>query len=116
MSPRLKQLALVAVLVEFTALSAWLFSGYGSLAEVWASLTGSGLAIQLFVDLCIALTIVMVWMVKDARAHGINPAPYVVLTVCTGSIGPILYLIRRVGRAPDPAAAARDDGSAALAA
>ena len=31
----------------------------------------------------------------DARARGVSPLPYLVMTVFTGSIGPLLYLLRR---------------------
>ena len=52
-------------------------------------------AAQLFVDLVIALTITMVWMVQDARKRGVAAWPYVVMTLFLGSIGPLLYLSLR---------------------
>jgi hypothetical protein len=39
-------------------------------------------------------------MWQDARQHDISPIPYVVLTLGLGSVGPLLYLIRRLGHDP----------------
>ena len=44
----------------------------------------------------IALSLVIAWMVRDARARGVSPLPYVVLTLALGSVGPLVYLIRRL--------------------
>jgi hypothetical protein len=50
---------------------------------------------QVFADLLIALTLAMVWIVRDAKASGRNPLPWVVLTLATGSFGPLFYLLAR---------------------
>ena len=31
----------------------------------------------------------------DARANGITPLPYAILTVESGGLGPLVYLVRR---------------------
>lgn len=54
--------------------------------------------LQVFADLGIALGLVMVWMWQDARQQGISPLPFVALTLGLGSVGPLLYLIRRFGQ------------------
>lgn len=46
------------------------------------------------VDLLIALFIAVVFMVQDAAAKRINALPYVVLTLLTGSLGLLVYLVR----------------------
>jgi len=42
----------------------------------------------------------MVWMVADAKKHGLNPWPFVLVTVTAGSFGPLLYLVWRLSRKP----------------
>lgn len=51
-----------------------------------------GWGAQVFVDLVIALVIVLFWLVGDARRNGRSPWGYVVTTFFLGSIGPLLYL------------------------
>ncbi len=46
------------------------------------------------VDLLLALFIAIVFMVRDAAARKINAVPYVVLTLLTGSLGILVYLVR----------------------
>lgn len=48
---------------------------------------------QVFVDLVIALTLVMIWIWHDARATGRNPWIWIVATLATGSFGPLVYLL-----------------------
>ncbi len=48
---------------------------------------------QVITDLVIACVLVLTWLIPEARRNGINPWPWVVLTVFTGSIGPLLYLV-----------------------
>ena len=50
---------------------------------------------QMFVDLGIALALFAVWMIDDARSRGRAVWPFLVLTLFTGSIGPLLYLSLR---------------------
>lgn len=47
---------------------------------------------QVFTDLVIALVLVFVWMVPEAKRTGRNPWPWVIITLILGSIGPLLYL------------------------
>src|SRR5436190_1638160 len=46
-------------------------------------------------DLVISLACVATWMVRDAKKRGVSAIPYLVLTVALGSVGPLLYLLRR---------------------
>jgi uncharacterized protein DUF2834 len=93
------QLGLAAVLIGFSA-----FSGYAVYQYGYLGLFEQGLAnaatIQVFLDLMIALSLVMVWMWQDARKQGIAPLPYVILTLILGSIGPLFYLVRRFSKTP----------------
>ncbi len=92
-----RQLALLPVFLGFTALTAWALFNHGLVGWV-PELLSTPIGITAAVDLVIALTIVVVWMWSDARGRGINPVPYLVVTLLTGSIGPLAYLLRRESR------------------
>src|SRR5687768_6558872 len=85
------------VFVPFTIYSVWVAASHGPLGflevagrEPWA--------MQMLLDLCIALFVVTVLVIRDARAQGRNPWPYVVATALVGSIAPMVYALTR--RAP----------------
>jgi hypothetical protein len=83
---------LIITLVLFGGLSAvalWQHGFWGIIAPHFQS-TGAG---QVFADLVIALTLVMVWMWQDAKAAGRNPLPWIVATLVVGSFGPLVYLL-----------------------
>jgi hypothetical protein len=63
------------------------------LAGIFAAIAHSYGAIQIFADLVIALTLVMVWMWRDAKSSGRNIWPWIVITLAAGSFGPLLYFI-----------------------
>ena len=50
---------------------------------------------QVLVDLVIALSLVMVWIWRDAKATGRNAWPWIIVTLALGSFGPLLYLLTR---------------------
>jgi len=89
-----KQIGLSLVLADFTALSGWALyeQGFAGMIEI---ATSSPMGITLAVDLVLALSMLTAWIWKDAKAHGMNPLPYALLTASTGSVGPLLYFIRR---------------------
>jgi hypothetical protein len=89
-----KQIGLGLVLIDFVALTAYAVYHHGYLA-FFDFQTMNAIQVQIFVDLIIALTIVLGWMWRDAKSRGISPIPYVVMTLFLGSIGPLVYLIRR---------------------
>jgi hypothetical protein len=94
-----KQIALGVVLVDFLAFSAYAVAQYGYLG-LFEQMLANAATLQVLADLGIALSLVTVWMWQDARQHGISPVPYVVLTATLGSVGPLVYLIRRFGTDP----------------
>jgi hypothetical protein len=83
------------VFILFAALNLYAFEAAG-IKGLWDELTPSNAwQMVLGVDLVIALSLVLTWLWRDARAHGRSPLPYVLVTALTGSLGPLLYLLRR---------------------
>ncbi len=97
-----KNILLVLLFADFVGLTVYALATEG-LVGIVELVTASAWGVQITFDLVIALTIVLFWMVKDAREREISVAPFVIATLCLGSIGPLAYLIRREvfkGRAP----------------
>lgn len=90
----LSKILLAVVLADFVALNAYAIYTEG-LSGLIAAATASPMAWAITADLCIALGLAVVWMVRDARDRGISVVPYAVLTMCLGSVGPLVYLLRR---------------------
>lgn len=89
-----KQLGLTVVLAGFAALNAYVFYIYGVQGFLHIAFANAG-TIVIFTDSVIALTMVAVWMTRDAAQRGVSVLPYLLLTLCLGSIGPLAYLIGR---------------------
>lgn len=85
---------LVFVLVLFGALTIPAIAQSGFSGFVTA-ITSSYASWQIFADLVIALTLVVVWMWRDAKSRGRNPWPWVVATALVGSFSPLIYLLTR---------------------
>lgn len=91
---------LLAITLPFAALTAYALGEVGLIGIFTAHMNPGGA--QVFVDLVIALCLLMVWMVGDARSRGITVWPYIVATLALGSFGPLAYLLMR-GSAPQSA-------------
>mgnify|MGYP007064211512 CR=1 FL=1 len=61
---------------------------------------GGGVEGEVLMELGGACGLIMVWMVADAKKHGLNPWPFVLLTLTAGSFGPLFYLVWRLSRKP----------------
>jgi hypothetical protein len=84
-----------SVLIFFAGINLYAFfmSGWdGFLTFLDAA---NGWTVLFVTDLCIALALVASWMVRDARSQGRSVLGYLLLTLTTGSIGPLVYLFRR---------------------
>jgi uncharacterized protein DUF2834 len=90
----LKKLAPIVLLAGFSALNVEvvLKDGYTEWLRIAFTNTSAGL---LLVDLTIALSLVLVWMIKDARERKATVWPFAILTVALGSVGPLAYLVLR---------------------
>lgn len=88
------RIALALVTAAFAAFTGWviLHVGYvGFYEQLLATPAGR----QVFVDILIALVLVLSWMRHDARARSRSFWPYAALTLVLGSLGPLLYLLLR---------------------
>jgi len=91
-----KQIGLGVVLFDFVVLNVWVVYQFGYIGFVEAMFANLATTAA-FVDLTIALSLIAVWMWQDARKRGAAFLPYFLLTLIFGSVGPLLYLIRRAG-------------------
>jgi hypothetical protein len=85
---------LAVVTIVFGILTALALRDHGIWGIIAPHFTSFGLA-QVFIDLVIALSLAMVWLWRDARTTGRNPWLWLVITLCTGSFGPLVYLLTR---------------------
>jgi hypothetical protein len=104
------RIALGFVLANFAALTAYTVHRYGA-AESLAMCFANAATITLFADASIALGLITMWMWQDARARGRSWLPYALLTLTTGSVGPLLYLV--TGRSAGTGTHASDGSLAA---
>ena len=92
---------LVTVTAAFSAFTLWVLAQTG-LAGFYLQLFGSWAGVQVFVDIVLALVLVLAWMWRDATASGRRFWPYAVVTLALGSIGPLLYLLLMPSNARTP--------------
>jgi hypothetical protein len=88
----MKKITLLIPLIALLAITTVAIWKEG-LAGIFAAITLSYGSMQIFMDLVIALTLVMVWMWRDAKNAGRNIWPWIGITLAAGSFGPLLYLL-----------------------
>ena len=93
---KIKQIGLGIVLAGFSILTAYALLEYGYVGFFREAISNLA-SVTLLVDLVISLTIILVYLGNDASERGVSAVPYLLLTLAFGSVGPLLYLIRRVG-------------------
>jgi hypothetical protein len=92
MSGRFVALATVILLFGVLTALALMDVGYfGILRPHFQSWGGA----QVFTDLVIVCVLSCIWMGVDSRQSGLNPWPFVAITIVAGSFGPLLYLAAR---------------------
>lgn len=88
----MRRITLIVSLIAFlilTIMAVWQHGYLGIFTQQFQNYAG----VQVFVDLVIALTLFLIWLWNDAKAAGRNPIPWVLLTLATGSIGALVYLL-----------------------
>ena len=93
----LKQLGAEVILIAFSVFTLYAVYQHGYIGIFQQALVNTA-TVQVFLDLTIALSLVILWIWQDAQKQDIAPLPYILLTLTLGSIGPLLYLVRRLGK------------------
>jgi hypothetical protein len=96
MSARLFALLVVIALFGLLTIVALLDVGYLGIFLPHFQAWGPA---QVFADLVILAVLACIWMVRDGRARGIGPWPFVGITLVAGSFGVLFYLVLREVRA-----------------
>jgi hypothetical protein len=89
-----KRLGIGLLLADFSAFTAWVIWQHGYVSFLQLPLQ-SPVALQVAIDLVIALGITSAFVWRDARARGVSPLPFLAITAVLGSIGPLLYFVLR---------------------
>lgn len=93
----LRLVSVIAAFVAFSIYSALIVFEHGYTGFIELALTG-GWALQVFIDLCIALVLYTIWMFGDAKEGGLPFWPYVIIILTLGSIGALAYPVHRTMR------------------
>ncbi len=86
------KLILTIVLIVFSIQGVYVMSQVGYWG-IWINNLNHPAGQQVLADLVIALSLVMVWMWRDAKATGRNVWPWIIVTLIAGSFGPLIYLL-----------------------
>ena len=89
------KLSLVSVLVAFGGFSTWVMWQVGY-SGIWLAGLDNPASLQILLDLVIACTLICTWMYQDAKSRGIKPYPWIIATLFSGTLAPLVYLIVRV--------------------
>jgi hypothetical protein len=94
---KLRLFSVIAVFAVFTIYTTLVVLDQGYFGFLELAMAG-GWGEQVFIDLCIALTLFAIWMVPDARERGIPALPYFLGILTTGSVGALAYLVHRTAK------------------
>jgi len=89
-----KVIALSLVLVAFTAYTLQVVLEHGFMGAFSAAVQNSA-SVQVVIDLVISVVLIATWIYRDARTKGLQAPLYALMPLCLGSIGTLIYLIRR---------------------
>ena len=90
----MRLLILVGLFLGFTIWSTTVAVAHGPFCFLTVSLAHPW-AMQMLLDLSIALFVAWSWLRHDAKARGIPAWPYMLCTLALGSIAVLAYLIHR---------------------
>jgi hypothetical protein len=92
---------LIFVLVVFGALTGYTLVHYGGLFAWLSFYTRDPASWQVVADLIIAMSLLLVFIRRDAQANGRPFVPWAVFCLVVGSFGPLLYFITAKKRVAD---------------
>ena len=87
-----KRTLAIFILIPFSLLTAYAIAQVGYIG-IFDYHRHSPAGWQVFIDLVIALVLVLTWLIPEAKKAGRNPWPWVAITLVMGSFGPLLYLL-----------------------
>ncbi|BDX05640.1 hypothetical protein [Planctobacterium marinum] len=82
------------ILAAFTGFSLWVLLDVGYFG-IWAAGFESAGTMQILFDLVISCLVFSCWMLADAKARKVNPWPWLLAILATGSIAILVYLLVR---------------------
>jgi protein-S-isoprenylcysteine O-methyltransferase Ste14 len=94
---KLRLFSVIAVFAAFAIYTTIVVLNHGYTGFLELAMTG-GWGAQVFIDLTIALILFAIWMIPDAREHGIPAWPYFLAILTTGSVGALAYLVHRTAK------------------
>ena len=90
----IKRICLWVIFISFSVFSSWVMWKVGY-AGIWQAGMESPGSFQILLDLAICCLVICSWINADARSRGINPYPWFVAVLTTGSLAILVYLIAR---------------------
>ena len=89
-----KQLCLWIIVISFSLFSSWVMWEIGYMGIWQAGLVSSG-SLQILLDLAICCLLICSWIKIDAAARGVNPYPWFIAVLTSGSLAVLVYLLVR---------------------
>ncbi len=88
----MKKIVLIVTIALFGGLTvaALMQHGFWGIIEPHFKTFGAG---QVFADLVISLSMILIWMWRDAKTAGRRFWPWFALTLVLGAFGPLFYLL-----------------------
>jgi hypothetical protein len=84
---------LITVTAAFSMLTAYAVHNSGGIYEMVVFHLRTPEGLQIFADLLIAMSLLLVFMYRDAKATGRNFWFWAIFSITCGSFGPLLYFI-----------------------
>jgi len=89
-----KQICLWISFISFSIFSSWVMWNIGYMGIWQAGFESSG-SLQILLDLAVCCLLICSWIKSDAKNRGINPYPWFVAVLTSGSLAILVYLIVR---------------------